>query len=91
MSRRTTLFGFTLSLFIAELAFEGETLEEAKAGVLAASLAAALLAYSVFHAIERIPRFVLERAGLSPAEPRTDFAVPVDPARDYVRGEKTLP
>lgn len=78
--------GFTLSLFIAELAFEGETLEEAKVGVLAASLTAALLAYGVFRGIERIPRSALERAGLTPAEPLTDLAVPVDPERDHVRG-----
>jgi Na+/H+ antiporter NhaA len=80
--------GFTLSLFIAELAFEGETLEEAKIGILAASLTAAALAYGVFHAIERIPRSALERAGLTPAEPLTDLAVPVDPQRDHIRGRE---
>jgi Na+/H+ antiporter NhaA len=80
--------GFTLSLFIAEIAFEGETLEEAKVGVLAASLAAALLAYGVFHAVERIPRSLLERAGLTPAEPLTDLAVPVEPGRDRTRGRE---
>ena len=79
--------GFTLSLFIAEIAFEGEWLEEAKVGVLAASLAAAVLAYGVFHAIGRIPRSALERAGLNPAEPLTDLAVAVDSEHDYVRGE----
>jgi Na+/H+ antiporter NhaA len=78
--------GFTLSLFIAEIAFEGNRLEEAKVGVLAASLGAAMLAYGVFHAIERIPRTALERAGLNPAEPLTDLAVAVDPERDHVRG-----
>jgi len=80
--------GFTLSLFIAELAFEGERLEEAKVGVLTASLAAALFAYVVFRAIERIPRSALEHAGLTPAEPLTDLAVPVDPERDHTRGRE---
>ena len=80
--------GFTLSLFVAELAFEGERLEEAKVGVLTASLAAALFAYVVFRAIEHIPRSALEHAGLTPAEPLTDLAVPVDPERDHTRGRE---
>ena len=83
--------GFTLSLFIAEIAFEGNRLEEAKVGVLAASLGAAMLAYGVFHAIERLPRTALERAGLNPAEPLTDLAVAVDPERDHVRGRADAP
>jgi len=83
--------GFTLSLFIAELAFEGETLQEAKIGVLAASLAAALLAYGVFQAIQRIPHSAFERAGLTPAAPLTDLAVPVDPERDHLRGRDDAP
>jgi Na+/H+ antiporter NhaA len=78
--------GFTLSLFIAELAFAGEALEEAKVGVLAASVVAATLAFAVFRGIELTPRSVLERAGLTPAEPLVDLAVPVDPERDHIRG-----
>lgn len=80
--------GFTLSLFIAELAFQGEELEEAKVGVLAASLAAALLGYAVFEGMRHIPQPGLKRAGLTPAEPLIDLAVPVDPERDHVRGMK---
>ena len=80
--------GFTLSLFIAELAFQGEELEEAKVGVLAASLAAALLGYAVFEGVRHIPQPGLKRAGLTPAEPLIDLAVPVDPERDHVRGMK---
>jgi Na+/H+ antiporter NhaA len=80
--------GFTLSLFIAEIAFEGEQLEEAKLGVLAASLAAALLGFAVFRAIQRIPPAALRRSGLTPAEPLVDLAVPVDPERDHVRGRE---
>ena len=78
--------GFTLSLFIAEIAFEGEMLEEAKVGVLAASATAAVLGWAIFHTIERIPKSALKRGGLTPAEPLTDLAVPVDPARDHIRG-----
>jgi Na+/H+ antiporter NhaA len=78
--------GFTLSLFIAEIAFEGELLEEAKVGVLAASAAAALLGWAIFQAIGRIPKVAFKRAGLTPAEPLTDLAVPVDGERDHLRG-----
>jgi NhaA family Na+:H+ antiporter len=41
--------GFTMSLFIAELAFPGNRMliEEAKIGILAGSLLSALLGYSV--------------------------------------------
>jgi Na+/H+ antiporter NhaA len=80
--------GFTLSLFIAEIAFDGEPLEEAKVGVLAASAAAALLGWGIFQAIERIPKSAFERAGLTPAEPLTDLVVPVDPERDHIRGRE---
>jgi Na+/H+ antiporter NhaA len=58
--------GFTLSLFIAEIAFEGELLEEAKVGVLAASAAAALLGWAIFQAIERIPKVAFKRARVDP-------------------------
>jgi Na+/H+ antiporter NhaA len=78
--------GFTLSLFIAEIAFEGELLEEAKVGVLAASAAAAVGGWVIFQAIGRIPKVAFKRAGLTPAEPLTDLAVPVDGERDHLRG-----
>src|SRR5918996_149271 len=80
--------GFTLSLFIAEIAFQGEALEEAKLGVLVASVTAAVLGWGIFQAIGRIPKSAWRRAGLTPAEPLTDLAVPVDPERDHVRGRE---
>jgi Na+/H+ antiporter NhaA len=83
--------GFTLSLFIAEIAFDGNTLEEAKVGILAASLGAALLAFGAFGVLARIPPDALRRAGLTPAEPLTDLAEPVDPERDHVRGAEDAP
>jgi Na+/H+ antiporter NhaA len=78
--------GFTLSLLIAEIALDGDALEEAKLGILAASVAATLLAIVVFRVLEWIPESTLRRGGLVPAEPITDLAVPVDLARDHVRG-----
>ena len=83
--------GFTLSLFIAEIAFAGETLEEAKVAILAASLATSVLAWTVFRSIERIPEERLRRAGLTPAEPLAELAVPVDAERDHVRGREDAP
>jgi Na+/H+ antiporter NhaA/protein-disulfide isomerase len=78
--------GFTLSLLIAEIALRGGTLEEAKIGIIAGSLAATLLAFAVFGVLGRIPEETLRRGGLVPAAPLTDLAVPVDPAREHVLG-----
>ena len=47
--------GFTVSLLIASIAFEGRQLEEAKLGVLAAAILAALLSWVVFRVIGRLP------------------------------------
>ena len=47
--------GFTVSLLIASIAFDGQQLEEAKLGVLAAAIASTLLSWLVFRAIRRIP------------------------------------
>ena len=83
--------GFTLSLLIAEIALEGRALEEAKIGILAASVIAAVLALVVFAVAERIPERLLRRSGLIPVEPLSDLAVPVDPERDHVRGDLDAP
>ena len=83
--------GFTLSLLIAEIALEGQAVEEAKIGILVASVLAAVLALSVFVIAERIPERVLRRSGLMPVEPLADLAVPVDPERDHVRGRHDAP
>ncbi|MBD0328687.1 MAG: Na+/H+ antiporter NhaA [Thermoleophilia bacterium] len=83
--------GFTLSLLIAGLAFDGPTLEEAKVGILGASIGAALLAFAVFRVLARIPESALRRSGLVAAPPLTDLALPVDPARDHVRGGADAP
>ncbi|MGH9252192.1 MAG: Na+/H+ antiporter NhaA, partial [Acidimicrobiales bacterium] len=47
--------GFTVSLFIAEISFEGAALEEAKIGILAASVIATGLSWAVFRAIDLLP------------------------------------
>lgn len=83
--------GFTLSLLIAEIALEGPVAEEAKVGVLAATVLAALFTFCVFAVVERVPPQVLRRTQLIPVEPLHDLAVEVDPARDHVRGRVDAP
>ena len=83
--------GFTVSLLIAELAFTGDRLAEAKVGVLAAALAASLLTWLVFRGTRLLPRRTRLRALLGTAELLVDLAVPVDPERDHIRGPEDAP
>jgi Na+/H+ antiporter NhaA len=83
--------GFTVSLLIADLAFHGEQLAEAKVGVLSAALGAALLAWIVVRVAALLPKRVRLRALLGTAEPIVDLAVPVDSDRDHVRGPEDAP
>ena len=83
--------GFTVSILIADLAFHGEQLEEAKAGVLSAALVAAVLSWTTFRGTVRLPWQRQLRALLGSSEPIVDLAVPVDPERDHVRGPVDAP
>src|SRR6266498_65025 len=83
--------GFTVSLLIADLAFEGDQLEEAKLGVLSAALCASLATWIVFRATAMLPPPLKIRALLGTAETIVDLAVPVDPDRDHVRGPEDAP
>ncbi|MFL6137062.1 MAG: Na+/H+ antiporter NhaA [Frankiaceae bacterium] len=78
--------GFTVSLLIASLAFDGEQLEEAKLGILSAALLAALLTWVVLLSVTRLPERVRVRALLGSSDVIVDLADPVDPERDHVRG-----
>jgi Na+/H+ antiporter NhaA len=78
--------GFTVSLLIAGLAFQGEELEEAKAGVLAAAACAAIVAWIAFRIVERLPTEVRIRQLAATAESLIDLSAPVDEGRDHVRG-----
>jgi Na+/H+ antiporter NhaA len=78
--------GFTVSLLIASLALEGNTLAEAKLGILSAAVAASVLTWVVFQLVNRLPVRTRLRALLGTAEVITDLAVPVDPDRDHIRG-----
>jgi Na+/H+ antiporter NhaA len=81
--------GFTVSLLVATLAFQGEDLEHAKAGVLAAALLSALLSWAVFAVARLLPGPARGRLLLGTSDTISDLAVPVDPARDHIRGPET--
>jgi Na+/H+ antiporter NhaA len=83
--------GFTVSLLIASIAFEGRRLEEAKVGVLAAAVAASALAWVVFRIIRRLPESVRARQLRGTEEELVDLSDDVDPARDHIRGPKDAP
>jgi protein-disulfide isomerase len=78
--------GFTVSLLISSIAFEGQQLEEAKLGVLAAALIASLGGWAVFRAIAHLPARVRARQLSRTADDIIDLSEDVDPARDHVRG-----
>jgi Na+/H+ antiporter NhaA len=72
--------GFTVSLLILELAFEDPVLrDQAKVGVLAAALLAVALGWLLFQAA------AIFRGETSAGLPRK-LDMPVDPARDHIRG-----
>ncbi|HEY2267663.1 MAG TPA: Na+/H+ antiporter NhaA [Streptosporangiaceae bacterium] len=78
--------GFTVSLLIASLALKGDTLAQAKVGILSAVVAAAALTWLTFSLVNRLPVRARFRALLGTSEVITDLAVPVDPDRDHIRG-----
>jgi Na+/H+ antiporter NhaA len=79
--------GFTVSLLIADITFTGRELEEAKLGILAASVIASLAAWIAFAAIRRLPRAA--EGGVAP--PILDLAEDVDPEVDHIRGPLDAP
>jgi hypothetical protein len=77
--------GFTISLFIVDLAFDDEALaDQARVGVLAASVLAALLGWALFRVADR------RRPPGTGGRPVL-LDPPVDPARDHVRGPVDAP
>jgi Na+/H+ antiporter NhaA len=78
--------GFTISLLVANLAFQGDELDEAKLGVLSSAIGATLVTWLLFRATALLPRRLRIRALLGTSEPLTDLYIDVDPERDHVRG-----
>jgi protein-disulfide isomerase len=80
--------GFTVSLLISSIAFEGSQLEEAKLGVLAAAILASGIGWGAFRVIGRLPAAVRARQLAATAEELLDLSEEVDPARDHIRGSE---
>jgi protein-disulfide isomerase len=78
--------GFTVAILISTLAFDGRELEEAKVGILAAALSAAILTWLLFRATALMPRRTRIRALLGTGEPIVDLYIDVDRDHDHVRG-----
>ncbi|HEX4430356.1 MAG TPA: Na+/H+ antiporter NhaA [Frankiaceae bacterium] len=78
--------GFTVSLLIASLAFQGDELREAKLGVLSAALVAAAFSWAIFRVTSMLPTELRARALLGTAETIVDLATPVDTDYDHIRG-----
>lgn len=83
--------GFTVALLVAVISLQGEQLEYAKLGVLAASALAALAAWIVFRVIERLPPRLIGMGRDRIAAAIIDLADPIDLDVDHVRGPKDAP
>jgi Na+/H+ antiporter NhaA len=78
--------GFTVSLLIATIAFEGPQLAEAKLGLLSSVVAASVLTWTVFRVAALLSPRRKAMALLGPADQLVDLVEPVDPDRDHIRG-----
>jgi Na+/H+ antiporter NhaA len=83
--------GFTVSLLISSLAFEGRLLDEAKIGILAGAVLSALSAWGAFALIARIPAATRARQLSGIADELLDLADEVDPDVDHLRGRPDAP
>jgi Na+/H+ antiporter NhaA len=83
--------GFTVSLLIASLAFQGRALEEAKLGVLAAALVASLGSWAAFRLIAHLPAPLRARQIAGTEDDIVDLSDDVDPDRDHIRGAEDAP
>jgi protein-disulfide isomerase len=68
-----------------------DQLDQAKLGVLTAALVSALLSWAVFGVVRLLPNPIRAQLLHGHAESIEDLAVPVDPARDHVRGPADAP
>jgi Na+/H+ antiporter NhaA len=83
--------GFTVSLLIADISFTGTELEEARLGILAASIVASLFAWIVFSVVHRLPSSARRRGADRLAPPILDLTDDVDPDVDHIRGPLDAP
>ncbi|TYB97746.1 Na+/H+ antiporter NhaA [Micromonospora sp. WP24] len=83
--------GFTVALLVASHALSGPALDEAKLGILVATVVSAVVTWSVFRLAARLPAERRARALLGTAEEIVDLLVPVDMDRDHIRGPADAP
>ncbi|HJQ42624.1 MAG TPA: Na+/H+ antiporter NhaA [Jatrophihabitantaceae bacterium] len=83
--------GFTVALLIADRAFTGAELAEAKLGALSAAALATLLTWIVFKATARMSPLRRARALLGDASQIQDLVPEIDPDRDHMRGNLDAP
>jgi Na+/H+ antiporter NhaA len=83
--------GFTVSLLVASLAFEGRLLEEAKLGVLVTAVLSPVMAWLAIQVMMRLPSEMRARQLSRTAEVLTDLAEDVDAERDHIRGPVDAP
>jgi Na+/H+ antiporter NhaA len=81
--------GFTVSLLIATLAFDGPELAEAKVGLLSAIVLSAATTWVVFRVAKMLSPARKAKALLGDVEQLVDLIDPVDPERDHIRGPET--
>ncbi|MDX6280315.1 MAG: hypothetical protein QOH03_1386 [Kribbellaceae bacterium] len=81
--------GFTVSLLIATLAFDGRALTEAKLGLLSAVVVASALTWLVFRAAHLLSPARKAVALLGDVDELVDLMDPVDPERDHIRGPES--
>jgi Na+/H+ antiporter NhaA len=83
--------GFTVSVLISDIAFDGRELQEAKLGVLGAAITASLLSWLIFRLIRHLPAEVRARQIAATTEELLDLSEDVDPERDHIRGSERAP
>jgi Na+/H+ antiporter NhaA len=83
--------GFTVSILISSLAFDGSQLEQAKIGVLTAAIVSPLVAWAIFQVVKRLPDEVRARQIAGTYEDLLDLSEEVDPERDHIRGSPQGP
>lgn len=78
--------GFTVALLVATISLEGDDLNNAKIGILAASIIASILALLVFRLIDRLPTRLLTAGSDRVPAPIIDLTDPIDTEVDHIRG-----
>lgn len=83
--------GFTVALLIATHALHGPALDEAKFGILVATVGASFVTWLVFRAVARLSPSRRARALLGVTEAIVDLKLAVESGRDHMRGALDAP